>query len=43
MEKADDATSVVIGYGINDCTSRILEVKKEEIVRMLFSHDLVLE
>lgn len=43
VEKADDPSSVVIGYGINDCTARLIEVSKGEIARMLFSDDRVLE
>jgi hypothetical protein len=34
--KANDAESVVIGYGLNDCTGRLVEVTKEEVVRLLF-------
>jgi hypothetical protein len=35
-QKANDAESVVIGYGLNDCTGRLVEVTKEEVVRLLF-------
>ncbi|EED89519.1 predicted protein [Thalassiosira pseudonana CCMP1335] len=35
-EKAGDSSSSVIGYGLNDCTPRIVEVEKQEIVRLLF-------
>lgn len=43
-QKANDASSVVIGYGLNDCTGRLVEVKKEEVVRLLFPPvDLLLE
>ena len=37
VEKVGDSSSSVIGYGINDCTPRIVEVEKKEIARMLFS------
>ena len=36
IEKAGDSSSTVIGYGLNDCTGRLVEVKKEEIVRLLY-------
>eukprot|EP00970_Alexandrium_tamarense_P002995 scaffold430_cov187-Alexandrium_tamarense.AAC.4 len=35
-EKAGDSSGSVIGYGLNDCTPRIVEVEKQEIVRLLF-------
>jgi hypothetical protein len=35
-EKAGDATKVIIAYGINDCISRLVEVDKSELVRLLF-------
>eukprot|EP00956_Cyclotella_meneghiniana_P018960 scaffold32031_cov63-Cyclotella_meneghiniana.AAC.6 len=31
-QKANDESSVVIGYGLNDCTGRLVEVAKEEVV-----------
>ena len=37
IEKVGDPSTTVIGYGINDCTPRIVEVSKKEISRMLFS------
>ncbi|KAL9182590.1 hypothetical protein ACHAXT_013242 [Thalassiosira profunda] len=37
VEKVGDTSTAVIGYGINDCTPRIVEVSKKEIARMLFS------
>ncbi|KAL9185668.1 hypothetical protein ACHAXT_003445 [Thalassiosira profunda] len=40
IEKADDPSSVVIGYGLNDCTARIVEVEKKEIARLLFPDPL---
>jgi len=43
VEKADDPSNVVIGYGINDCTARLLEVSKRDIAKLLFSSALVLE
>ena len=36
IEKADDPNSIVIGYGMNDCTARLVEVEKKEIARLLF-------
>jgi len=36
IEKVDDPSSVVIGYGMNDCTARLVEVTKKEIARLLF-------
>lgn len=35
-EKAGDPSKVIFGYGINDCTSRFVEVDKSELVRLLF-------
>jgi len=35
-EKAADSSKTVIGYGLNDCTGRLVEVEKEEIVRLLY-------
>ena len=40
IEKAGDPSSVVIGYGLNDCTARIVEVEKKEIARLLFPDPL---
>ncbi|KAL7540449.1 hypothetical protein ACHAWF_006683 [Thalassiosira exigua] len=37
VEKVGDASQSLIGYGINDCTPRLVEVSKKEISRMLFS------
>lgn len=37
IEKVDEPSTTVIGYGINDCTPRIVEVSKREITRLLFS------
>jgi len=37
IEKVDDSSSTVIGYGLNDCTPRIVEVEKKELARLLFS------
>jgi len=37
IEKVGDSSQTVVGYGINDCTSRLVEVSKKEIARMLFS------
>lgn len=37
IEKVGDPSTTVIGYGINDCTPRIVEVSKAEIARMIFS------
>lgn len=43
-QKANDGSSVVIGYGLNDCTGRLVEVTKEEVVHLLFPPlDMVVE
>lgn len=44
IEKADDPSKTVIGYGLNDCTASLVEVTKTEIARVLFPDpfDLVL-
>ena len=43
-QKADDASRLVIGYGLNDCTGRLVEVTKQEVVRLLFPPlDMVVE
>ena len=36
IEKIEDPATPLIGYSINDCTPRIVEVSKKEIVRLLF-------
>lgn len=36
IEKLGDPSRAVIGYGMNDCTARLVEVSKKEIARMLF-------
>ena len=36
IEKVGDSSSTVIGYGLNDCTGRLVEVEKKEIVRLLY-------
>ena len=45
IEKADDSSKTVIGYGLNDCTGRLVEVDKEDIVRLLYPEpmDMVFE
>ena len=45
IEKAGDSSKTVVGYGLNDCTSRLVEVEKKEIVRMLYPDpfDMVFE
>ena len=35
VEKVDDASAVVVGYGMNDCTARLVEVPKTEIALLL--------
>lgn len=37
IEKGTDSSRVLISYGVNDCYSRILEIGKSEINRMLFN------
>ena len=36
IEKVGDSSKTIIGYGLNDCTGRLVEVDKREIVRLLF-------
>ena len=36
IEKASDSSKTIIGYGLNDCTGRMVEVEKKEIVRLLY-------
>jgi len=40
VEKADDKSSTVVGYGMNDCTARLIEIEKREIVRLLYPDPL---
>ena len=35
-EDAKDQSKVIIAYGVNDCTPRMVKLDKSEIVRMLF-------
>jgi hypothetical protein len=35
-EVVDDPTRVIIGYGINDCVPRFVQVDKADLVRLLF-------
>lgn len=45
IEKADDSSKTAIGYGLNDCTGRLVEVDKKDIVRLLYPEpmDMVFE
>ena len=45
IEKAGDPSRTVIGYGLNDCTGRLVEVTKQEIARLLYPDpmDMILE
>ena len=36
IEKAGDTSRTIVGYGLNDCTGRLVEVRKSEIVRLLY-------
>jgi hypothetical protein len=36
-EKAGDDSKVILGYGINDCVPRFVEIEKSEIRRLLFN------
>jgi len=36
VESATNPNKVILAYGINDCTSRFVQIDKSEIVRMLF-------
>ena len=40
IDKVDDSSTVVIGYGLNDCTARLVEVAKNDIARLLFPDPL---
>jgi hypothetical protein len=35
-EKAEDDSKVIVGYGINDCVPRFVEIDKSEIAHLLF-------
>jgi hypothetical protein len=35
-EKAGDDSKIILGYGINDCVPRFVEIDKSEIARLLF-------
>ena len=37
IEKVEEPETTIIGYGINDCTPRIVEGSKKEVARTLFS------
>jgi hypothetical protein len=41
VEKANDASKVVIAYGVQDCVPRFIDVDKENILQMLFPHHTV--
>jgi len=45
IQKVGDPSKTVIGYGLNDCTPRLVEVAKSEIGRLLFPDvwEMVLE
>jgi hypothetical protein len=36
IEKAGDTSRTIVGYGMNDCTGRLVEVRKSEIARLLY-------
>eukprot|EP00584_Thalassiosira_punctigera_P002884 CAMPEP_0172533140 /NCGR_PEP_ID=MMETSP1067-20121228/5940_1 /TAXON_ID=265564 ORGANISM="Thalassiosira punctigera, Strain Tpunct2005C2" /NCGR_SAMPLE_ID=MMETSP1067 /ASSEMBLY_ACC=CAM_ASM_000444 /LENGTH=596 /DNA_ID=CAMNT_0013317735 /DNA_START=475 /DNA_END=2265 /DNA_ORIENTATION=+ len=36
IQKAGDRSKTIIGYGLNDCTGRLVEVEKREITRLLY-------
>jgi hypothetical protein len=36
-EKAGDNSKIILGYGINDCVPRFVEIEKSEITRLLFN------
>jgi hypothetical protein len=36
IEKAGDASKLIISYGVNDCTAWFVEVEKTEIINLLF-------
>jgi hypothetical protein len=37
IEKADDASKLIVAYGVNDCVPRTVVIEKEDVLRMLFS------
>jgi hypothetical protein len=37
IEKANDASKLIVAYGVNDCVPRIVEIDKADVLRMLFS------
>ena len=45
VEKVGDPSKTVIGYGLNDCTPRLVEVSKKEVSKLLFPDpwEMVLE
>jgi len=36
IDVAGDSSKVLVSYGLNDCTARIVEIDKSEIIRLLF-------
>jgi hypothetical protein len=36
IEAAGDPSKIILSYGLNDCTARIVEIDKSEITRILF-------
>ena len=37
IDKVDDASKVIISYGVNDCLSQFVTIEKSEIARMLWN------
>jgi len=40
IEKANEPETAIIGYGLNDCYGRLVQVSKSEIVRLLYPDPL---
>ena len=40
VQKANDESKAIVSYGVNDCISKIIQIDKSEIERLLFSVDL---
>jgi hypothetical protein len=36
IEKANDPSKLIISYGVADCSARMIEVEKQNVVEMLF-------
>ena len=41
VEKADDPSKLIISYGLNDCTPRMIVVEKQDVLTMLFKPEQI--